>query len=177
MRRLLLLLALVAVGFAEIARGENFAGTDKSGRPSPTTNVVGTGDYPDLQTGAFRTAIAVADTRTTAGILATTEFVLDGRQGVLVGARFSASAATVSVRVVYVNKTSVKGSATDTAINKIKNYGEIRTLTAGTTQYEGSYYVPNAGDEFFDGTGAIAVRLIVTTAPSSGTVTFWVGSK
>jgi hypothetical protein len=176
MRRLLVL-ALLLLGLSGLAQGENFAGTNKSGQPSPTTSTVANGDFPDAQTAAFRSAIAVADTRTTAGILATTEFVLNGRQGILLNARFSASGATASVRVVYVHKTTVPGSSTDTTINKIKGYSDVRTLTAGTSQYEGAYYTPDAGDEFFDGMGAIAIRVIVTTAPSSGTVTFWVGSK
>jgi hypothetical protein len=50
-----------------------------------------------------------------------------------------------------------------------------RTVTAGTGQFEGAYYV--APDEYFDGEGAVAIRVLVTQAPSSGTVTFWVGSK
>jgi hypothetical protein len=167
-----ILLALASLG---IALGENFAGTTKSGKPDVAKNIVGTGDYTDAQTAAFRPTISVVDTLTTAGILATTEFMIEGRQGLIVSPRFSASGANCKIRIAYVHKTTRDGSSSDTTLNILKGYSDERTLTAASTQYEASYYP--APDEFFDGEGAIALRVLVTQAPSSGNVTFWVGSK
>lgn len=171
---ILLLLAALALGGAAIA--ENFVTSAKSGIPGQP-NVLGSGDFTDAQTAAYRTAIAVVDTQTTAGVLAVDEFVLRGRQILIVSPRFSVSGANCKIRVVYVHKTdtSYGASATSTTINKIKGYSDERTVTAGTGQFEGAYYA--APDEYYDGEGAIAVRVLVTQAPSSGTVTFWVGSK
>lgn len=142
--------------------------------PSARTSVA---DEKDIQTAAFRSALAGADTLTTTAILATTEFRLVGRPIVRVSIRFSNSGANCKIRLAYIYKTALAGTFTDAAINLITGYSDERTVTAGTIQYEASYYPTVAGDEYFDGAGAVAVRVIVTQAPSAGTVTMWVGSK
>lgn len=172
---------VVGVFFADlrrplVARAEDFSASKKSGIPGQP-GIVGTGDVPDIQTAVFRNTLSSADTLTTAGILATTEFVLEGRQNVKVSARFSNSAATCKVRLVYVYKTDRAATSTDQTKNKIFGYSDERTLTAGTVQYEASYYPTVAGDEYFDGSGAVAIRILITSATSAGTVALWVGSK
>lgn len=183
MRRLfaLALLASFLLPFmlAYNALAENFSSSAKVGYPGANGgNVRGTGDYADEQTAAFRSTISVVDTKTTAGVLATTEFVLRGRQTLIVSPRFSSAGANCKIRIAYVHKTddSYGSSSTDTSINKIKGWSDERTVTGDSTnQFEGSYYP--APDEYFSGEGAVAVRLIVTSAPSAGTCTFWMGSK
>lgn len=190
MRRAFLIALLASLGLAgafgvgvsvapRSARAENFLNTSKSGVPG-VAGVMGSGDFIDNQRALFRSAIAVADTRTTAGILATQEFILKGRQCLLISPRFSASGATATIRVYYVNKFDANnnptdvGSPTNTTYNKIKGYSDFYSITAPTSTDEGTY---NAGDIAVDGAGAMAIRVLVTTAPSSGTLTLWVGSK
>jgi hypothetical protein len=166
----LLVLAVISGVYASSPTGDSNA--------FPQTRVT-SADDKDIQTVGFRTALAGTDTLTTAGILATTEFRLLGKTIVKVGVRFSNSAATCKVRLAYVYKTDLKASAssTNTGINKIIGLSDERLITAGTVQYEAAYYPTVNGDEYFDGGGAIAIRVIVTQAPSAGTVDLWVGSK
>lgn len=174
---ILMSLAALAVAAPAAIMAGNFVGGG-SGFPGDP-NIVGSGDPKDIQTAAFRTGLSGADTLTTSGILTTTEFVLKGRQILIVAPRFSASGANCKIRVAYVYKSNlaIGANSTDTGTNFIKGLSDERTITAGTVQYEGAYYPPVAGNEYFDGEGAIAVRVLVTQAPSSGTVAFWVGSK
>lgn len=128
----------------------------------------------DSQTAAYRTGLSGADTLTTAGILAVTEFKLYGKQTITVSARFSNTGANCKIRVAHINKTDPEGSATDTTINTIKGYSTEFTITAGSTTYEGSYFP--APDQFFDGEGSTSIRVLITGATSAGTVDLWVGS-
>jgi hypothetical protein len=140
---------------------------------------------PDTNYQAFRSNISVVDTLTTTGILAIPSFHVRDHTTLMVGARFSVSGATVQVQWAYVFKligtatsdtdvTAYPFSGGTAAGNTIKGYSPVITLTAGTTEYEGSYYP--APDYFFDADRANEARLLVVGAPSSGTVTFWVGS-
>lgn len=60
--------------------------------------------------------------------------------------------------------------------NQIKGWSTTYTITAGSQLTEGSYYRPSVGDYNVDTGRAVTLRLLVTTAPSAGTVTFRLGS-
>lgn len=69
-----------------------------------------------------------------------------------------------------------QAAAVSVASNQVTGYSPIYTLTAGSTQYEGAYYVPTAGDLQLDTERAITIRLLVTTAVSAGSITVRAGS-
>lgn len=150
---------------------------------------------------AFRTRTAAqgADTLTTAGILATAAFQVQGRTSLIVHARSSDSAATASFRLAYVwrnpaatSDTSVttrtfswktatwavpwQNESNTVADNVIKGYSPVYSVTAGTAQFEAAYYPVTSGDLYFDSERSDTVRILVTTAVSAGTYTFFVGS-
>lgn len=140
---------------------------------------------PDAQTAAFRSALAAVDTLTTTAILATTAFQVANHTTITVGARFSASSQTCQIQLAYVYKiVGVAKSDTDVTSypfgvgtatgNTIKGYSPVVTLTPSSSEYEASYYP--APDYFFDSGRAVTIRILLITKPSSGTVSFWVGS-
>jgi hypothetical protein len=140
----------------------------------------------DTNYKAFRSSITTADTLTTTALLALPAYKVNGHTTLLLGARFTNASDTVTVQPVYVYKLGQATSDTDVTTytlsngdtvkgNVIKGYGPAVTLTAGTTQYEGAYYLPVGGDYFFDTGRAITVRLAVITGPAHS-VTFWLGS-
>jgi hypothetical protein len=167
MRRFLLLLALALPVLAGgVAVAENFGTTKKSGYPD--RGLVGIGYEPDCQAAVFRAGLSGADTLTTAGIKATTTFVVKGRQKLVVSGRASNSGATISIRIAYLFRDELTGTET------IKGYSAKTTLTADTVSHEGSYFP--APDQVFDTEGAITARVLVETAASAGTFDLWVGS-
>lgn len=146
----------------------------------------------DRQTGAFRSALATADTLTRTAILATPAFSVSNRTTITIGARFDTTGKTCQVQIVYVNKLAAATSDTDVtaytvpatypatgtvsrAGNIIKGYGPIVTLSGGTALYEGTYYP--APDYPFDSGRSTMARIILITAPTGGaTVSLWAGS-
>lgn len=160
--------AVVLVADRSRAASDNF----------PSGTMAGIYDV-DAQTFASpnqRTALASADTLTTAAILATPEFRVRQRQTIFVSGRFTAASQTCTVQIAYVYKSGNVGtaSATDTAINKIKGWSSVITLTGSASQKEGTYY--EAPDAFFDTEGATTLRVLLISAPASGTVTLVTGS-
>lgn len=146
-----------------------------SGNPGgPPANGIqyGQGYLYDRQTAAFRSALAGADTLTSVGILATTEFILNGRQTLTVSGRFSNASATAGVRVVWVWNPKAVGGASANTITGISNEITL-TATAATTDSTGAFFAPTVA---FDGGGAAYARIICTTAPSAGTFNIWGGS-
>jgi hypothetical protein len=120
----------------------------------------------DQQTTAFRSGLVSADSTNLSTVLSgTTEFVILGSRNIPVSARFSASGQTCKVRILYVYKPST---------NIILGISEEITLT-GTllTDASGLFVAPTT---VFDGMGASHVRIMLTTAPASGTVSLWAGS-
>lgn len=160
------ILILLAVVVARL-----YGASGQHGEP----NQFSAGGYePDRQTAAFRSSLAVVDTLTTAGVLATTEFKVYGKTNIPIGARFSASGQTCQVEIAYIHKSDVTATATDTSANTIKGWSSVITLTGTSSQKEGSYY--EAPDYVFDGDGAVTARVLLISAPASGTVTLWAGS-
>jgi hypothetical protein len=166
------------LGFALGAATLVFGASGQPGYPGQT-GYVGTGYAPDAQTLAapnIRVVSTPADTLTTSAVLALPEFKVMGRQTLILHGRFSASGATTSVQIVYVyKKGDPDGSATSTTTNIIKEWSQIVTLTAGTTQKEGAYY--ESAPVYFDSNGAVTARVVMTTAVSSGTCTLVLGSE
>ena len=173
------------------------AGNGDSNQPS---QAVDSGEAPDRGNfKAFRATIAVADTLTTTNVLSLPALQVQGRTTALLGTRFTDASATVSFELAYVWRNPVATSDTSVttrafswktatwavpwqnqswtvADNVIKGWSATTTLTAGTQQHEGSYYKATVGDYYLDLQRADTVRLVVTTGPSAGTVTFWIGS-
>lgn len=195
-----LVLALVAAfGVGRLSRPvpEARAGNGDANVPA---NAYDSGYAPDRGNfKALRTAVATIDTPTTAIVLATPAFQVQGRTTFMLGVRPSASAATVSFRLAYVwrNPAATSDTSVSTrtfswktaawsvpwanqnwtvADNVVKGWSPTYTATAGTVIYEGAYYPTATGDLFLDTERADTIRVIVTTAPSSGTVDFWAGS-
>lgn len=133
---------------------------------------VSVGYKADRQTALFRDDVAVVDTAATTvsgtNLNLTPQFGVNGRKNVTVSARFTDAAATVSVTYVacYEDDTG--------AVTPLGYLGPI-TLTAPAsgfrvnTLYTAQTYV-------FDSLGGNTGFLLVSTAPSAGTVDFWVGS-
>lgn len=126
----------------------------------------------DRQTVLFRDDVAVVDTAatttSTANLDLTPQFGANGRKNVTVSARFTVASATVSVMYVACYEDSAG------VIIPLGYLGPV-TLTAPAsgkqinTLYTAETYV-------FDTLGGNTGYLLVSTAPSSGTVDFWVGS-
>lgn len=147
------------------------AGTGQHGEPNQT---VASGYEADFQSAtAFRVGLSSADTLTQTGILATTEFLSLGKPNIAVGGWFSASGQTCQVQLAYCYKTPYNGSSTSTTINVIKGFSAVMTLSGGTALKNAVYPAPDA---LFDGGGAVSVRVLLITAPASGTVDLRVGS-
>jgi hypothetical protein len=130
------------------------------------------GYKPDRQTLVFRNDVAVVDTAattmSTTNLDLTPQFGVNGRKNVSVSARFSVAAATVSV--VYV---ACWEDSTGTIV-PLGYLGPV-TLTAPASGFRlDTLYTPQS--YVFDSLGGNTGYLIVSTAPSSGTVDFWVGS-
>lgn len=122
----------------------------------------------DRQVAIFRggTPLTAIDTKTEAGALATTEFVVNLRQNLSVSLRFSNAAATASIRVVRIYKVG--------ATSYVNGISEAVVCTASDwVDTAGRYTAP---DVVFDTMGCTHARVIVTTAPSAGNVTIWAGS-
>lgn len=188
-------LALAATSPTRPARAGN-------GDANPPAQVTDGGYAPDRGNfQALRSTVAAIDTPTRAIVLATPAFQVQGRQTFYLGTRFTNSGATVSLRLAYVWRHPSASSDTDVstrsfswktatwspppawlnqsysvASNVIKDWGQVTTVTAGTVQHEGSYYVPNGGPLLLDTERADTIRVIVTTAPSAGSCDFWCGS-
>lgn len=78
---------------------------------------------------------------------------------ILLAPRLSVSGATVAFKVLYWSSTG-----------DFETTSEIFSVTAGTESISGSYHAPGI---LVDSLGAGQVSIQVTTAPSSGTVTFF----
>lgn len=136
--------------------------------PANTGQGVSTGYKFDRQLAAFRSSISAVDSTGSVSAAAnTTEFGALGRINIPVSARFSTASATVTVRL-YGYWKNLAGT------NTFLGCSDPITLTASSVQDAGSLYA--APTYVFDSFGANYVRLVVVTAPSSGTVNFWVGS-
>ena len=127
--------------------------------------------YPfDRQTAAFRGSSGSADTLTNAGILATTEFALGGRQNLAVSVRHSAAGATQKIRVLLIWKNPSTGT------NYPLTLSDEVTFTANANSIpdgDGNYY---SQPYVFCTFGASHARIIRSAAASSGTNTIWAGS-
>lgn len=187
------LVALVTHRTPEVAR----AGNGDSNVPA---NAYDSGYAPDRGNfKAFRTSISAIDTPTTTIVLATPAFQVQGRTSFMLGTRFSASGATVTFRLAYVwrNPAAITDTSVTTrtfswktntwavpwtnqswtvADNVIQKWGTPFTVTATAVQAEASYYPTTTGDLQMDTCRADTIRIVVVTAPSSGTAEFWCGS-
>ena len=128
--------------------------------------------YPsDRQTITYRASTASVDTKVAAGasgyLTVVPEFKVNGRQNITINARFSTAAATVGVRVVCYWK-PVAGTYYNTTCSP-----EI-IITANDIKDQNGRYMANA--EPFDTYGAYFCKVLITTAPSAGTVEVWGGS-
>lgn len=191
-------LVAVAVFLLVALRPVTPRATAGNGDANTPTNPVDSGYAPDTNFQAFRSSIAVADTRTTTNVLALPALQVQGRTCLLLGARFSASGANAVVELAYVWRHPQATSDTDVtsrafswrnttwlpppawanttytvASNKPKGWSSVLTLTAGTRLTEGTYYP--APDFYVDTERALTVRVVVDSV-SSGTVDFWLGS-
>lgn len=131
------------------------------------SNAVRTAYRFDRQTAAYRVAVAAVDTTTVASLFTgITEFPTGGRPSIPVSARFSAASQSCAVRIVWIWK--------DSTTNMLLDISDPVTIT-GTSYVDsdGRYVGPGP---VFDTRGASHVRVIVSTAPASGTVSLWVGS-
>jgi hypothetical protein len=172
---ILVLAAILALG---LAAREDRKAQAASGDPANLNGMQAPVYPPDCAgttaaVAARRTGIAVPDSFTTTYILALPKVILGDcnhavRQTVNLSLRFSASGANVPVRLAYVSEDSA-GTQT------IKGYSGIVTITAGSSLHEGTYYP--APDFPFDTEGSTSARVLVTAAPSSGTVDIWPGSN
>lgn len=165
--------AIVALAVIENYReAKGASGNDATGTQAPVYDL----DIQTFATPNQRTALSGADTLTTAGILALPEFLTKKRQTLFVSGRFSNAAATCTIQIAYIYKSGDPntGSSTSTTLNKIKGWSATYVLTASSSQKEGSYY--EAPDALFDTEGANAIRVVVVTGPSAGTVTLVCGS-
>jgi hypothetical protein len=135
----------------------------------------------DKQTSFFRTAIAVVDTAATTlsdvNLSTCGEFDLGepgkpgaARQTINVTPHFSAAAATVSV-TVYTGWKNSDGTYAD----QIKKQGPVTFTAPASGSQRATRYVGTT--QFFDSTGSNVAWIVVSTAPSSGTVSFAVGSQ
>ena len=156
----LLMAVLVAMlGHARLVSGAN----GEAGEPQ---NAVSSGYALDKQTGVFRAGQTVADSTTIATLTSTTTglFSTRGRPNINVSARFVTASATVGVRLLRLtNEGKVLGISAEVTLTAT-SYRDLTT----------SYYL--APDYIFDSGGAPQVRVVVSTACSSSTVDFWVGS-
>lgn len=123
----------------------------------------------DRQVEAFREGVATVDSTGAASVLSSgTEFVIGGRKNLPLSGRFTTAAATVKVRLYYY------WSPDSGTTNYFLGCSDEITLTAsGVQDGDGLYAAPTW---VFSGMGAWSCYLVVTEAPSSGTVDFWLGS-
>jgi hypothetical protein len=132
---------------------------------------VSTGYKFDRQTVVFRDDIAVVDTAATTlsdvNLALTPRFDVEGRVNVPVSARFSTAAATVKVRWVA-------GWYDGTTFYMTNMSPEITFTAPAAGLQRNSLYTP--ASYVFDSYGGRVGYLVVTDAPSAGTVDFWVGS-
>lgn len=154
----------------------------EDGGPAQINTSVAESYRSDKQTAAFRSSIAVVDTAATtvsdANLALCSEFDC-GAPGVIGAARktitvtpyFSVAAATVSVTVY----TAYKADPTVATYTGVKKQGPVTFTAPASGSARGGLYI--APTEFFDSTGANVAFIVVSTAPSSGTATFWVGSQ
>ena len=129
----------------------------------------------DAQTGVFRAHGSAVDGITETAILATTEFacVSSGQTGVplrpsiVAGARFSVAGQSATFRYVAVYKNAA-------GTNRIKDLSDTFTLTASTLTDSNGLYI--AGSQIVPAMGGNYGRLVLITAPASGTVSSTLGS-
>lgn len=160
---LLAFFALATVLMAVTVSTPAHGASGQSSTPSTPPNQQG---YRlDQQTAAFRSGLNAADSTNLSTCLATTEFVLLGSRNIPVSARFSAASQTCKVRILYVYKPSA---------NNILGISEEITLTGTALTDAGGLYT--APTTVFDGMGASHARILLTSAPASGTVDLWAGS-
>jgi len=138
----------------------------------------------DRQDTVFRSSVSVVDTAATnmsdANLALTPQLDIGGRKNVSVSPHFTAnSSATVSVMLVMgwqatpggaITGVRYLGPVTLTApASAIRKRNDGAGGTGGTDRYVGETYV-------FDSLAGNVGWLIVTTAPSSGNVSFWTGT-
>jgi len=126
--------------------------------------------------GALRTGLAAADVAVLGSTFnaASPAFVCGStstggaRQNIGLQPRFSTTGQTCKVRLCHYSSASSTASPYQVS-------GEV-TFTAGSMRdVDGKYY---ARDPYvFDSAGALLVRWNLTTAPASGTVDLWAGSR
>ncbi len=156
----LVIAVALLVGFGAMVKAHG-----ESGATDSINSTVAAVYHPDKQEAAFRTGIAVVDTLTSAGILATPDFVVGNRETACISARFSQSGDSCKIVVfrVWKNKDGT---------NFIKGRSVEYTLSGGTTQMASVYMAP---DQNVDTAGATDLRICVTSAPAAS-MDLWVGS-
>ena len=198
-RQIVTILAAILVFGVIAARHDPPRARAGNGDSNPPSTATDSGYAPDTNFQAFRTGISAIDTQTRTIILATPAIQNQGRTTLYIGARATANAATVSFQLAYVWRHPQASSDTDVtsrsfswksatwanpwpnqtytvASNVIMGYSPIYTITASTVQSEGAYYKALIGDLPIDGRRATTTRILVTSAPSSGSYDFWLGS-
>lgn len=139
-----------------------FVFTGASGESAGVGGGVSLGYKPDKQTAVYRSGISSVDSSGSAAVHALTAFDNPGRSNIPVSARFSDPDSSCVVKLYAYNGTTVLGVS------------DPITLTAGTSQDAGGLYM--APSYVFDSLGGGNLRIAVLTAPTSGTVSLWVGS-
>lgn len=114
----------------------------------------------------LRSGVSGTDANLTA-LKATTAVASSDRSGLMVHARFSASSQTVKVRPAWF--VDVPGDADD---GKLIAIGDELTFAGTSLQDESSKYVAPA--QFVPNFGFAKLRLLVTSAPGSGTADLYV---
>lgn len=131
--------------------------------------------YPvDRQNGAYRTGLTAVDDTDLATIAAATtidSFVIGGRQTLSVTPRIGTSGATVTLTIVYMF------TGNDRAGNDVTD--EIVAIKTSAAFTGGSFNDDEhflGATQLFDTYGATHCKIIVSTAPSAGTVDIHAGS-
>lgn len=172
--------AIIAVAFSSLTMNVLEHARAANGETSTINQVVADAYKFDRQTALFRSAVAVVDTAATtmshANLVLTTgalaggtgsAFSPGGRCNIPVTARFSVAAATVTVRWVAENTIEAANFGMD------RSNDVTLTAAASGATFGGLYTAPTY---VFDSFGSPTCYLLVVTAPSSGTVSFSVGS-
>ena len=122
----------------------------------------------DKQIAAFRSTISAVDSTGSTSAASGTAFKVNGRKNLPLSARFTTAAEDCKVFLYYY------WSPDRGTTNYFLGCSNEITLTAGAVQDANGHYV--APTYVFSGNGAYSVRVVVSEAPSSGTVSFWLGS-
>lgn len=138
-----------------------------------TAGIVAIGYKPDEQSAAHLGARSVADSTSVAALTSaeTGEIAVLGKPNLNVSARFTAASQTCAVRILRLHKTGSGSSA----VYKVLGISSAVTLTGTSfTDLTTNNYIGE--DSVFDTGGATHVRIVLTTGPASGSVTFWAGT-